>query len=157
MLNRLTSDDKQTLELWMQDYLRELAPYYGDAPGEDGKYSYRYLPLYFSESDRAAFAIAEGDCTVGFLLVNHVNCGSLTTDYTLAEFSVFPPFRGRGRAEETMNELLKILPGTWQLKYTPQNPAAAALWRRVETKYGGKTVLLPDNEVLLVFDSRRAL
>lgn len=157
MLNRLTLDDKIVLESWIQDYLREMAHYYGDTSDENGRFAYPYLPLYFSESDRYALSIAEGGLPIGFLLVNHVDLGNLTTDYSLAEFTVFPQYRGKGRAEKAIRELMKMFPGTWQLKYTTVNPAAAALWRRIEKVYGGKTIALSNNEVLLTFDSQMAL
>lgn len=157
MLEILTDAHRERLDFWMQDYLREMAQYYGDAPDENGRYRYPYLPLYFSESDRAAFAIVQEGCRVGFLLVNHVCFSNQSTDYALAEFTVFPQYRGQGRAQRAVHELMKMKPGTWQLKYSTDNPAAAALWQQIGAAYSGKTLQLSENEALLVFDSRKTL
>lgn len=157
MLEILTNTHWETLDSWMQYYLREMAQYYGDAPDKNGRYRYPYLPLYFSESDRYAFAIVQEGCRVGFLLVNHVCFVGQSTDYSLAEFTVFPQYRGQGRAQRAVHELMKKMPGTWQLKYSTDNPAAAALWQQIGAAYSGKTLQLPGNEALLVFDSRKTL
>lgn len=157
MLETLTDAHWETLDFWMQEYLREMAQYYGDTPDDGGRYSYPYLPLYFSEPDRFAFAIVQEGCRVGFLLVNHVRFSNQSTDYSLAEFTVFPQYRGQGRAQRAVHELMKMMPGTWQLKYSTDNPAAAGLWRQIGAAYSGKTLQLPGNEALLVFDSRKTL
>lgn len=144
-------DRRETLFNLMQKYLYEMTRYYPIAMGEDGNYIYKYLPLYFEEKSRQAYFFYAGETLVGFALINDYSFTGQPTDNAIAEFTIFPAYRGRGYAEAAVEALRALRPGSWQLKYSPENAAGARLWQKVKRRYGGVEQPLPDGHIAISF------
>ncbi len=145
-------DRRETLENLMQKYLYEMTRYYPIPLGEDGNYRYKYLPLYFQQPARQAYFFYAGGTLVGFALINDYSFTGEPTDNSIAEFTVFPAFRGRGYALAAVEALRRLRPGSWQLKYSPANRPGAALWEKVAARYGGVRQALPGGDVAVSFE-----
>ena len=144
-------DRRETLFNLMQKYLYEMTRYYPIAMGEDGNYDYDYLPLYFSERARQAYFFYVGETLVGFALINDYSFTGEPTDNSIAEFTIFPAYRGRGYAGSAVEALRALRPGSWQLKYSPKNAAGAGLWQKIKRRYDGVEQPLPDGHVAISF------
>ena len=144
-------DRRETLANLMQKYLYEMTRYYPIAMGGDGNYNYKYLPLYFEENARRAYFFYAGETMVGFALINDYSFTGEPTDNSIAEFTIFPAYRGRGYALAAVEALRALRPGSWQLKYSPKNEAGTRLWQKVKRRYNGVEQALLDGHVAISF------
>ena len=122
--------DRQLLWNLLQKYLHELSRWYAQALDAEGNYPYRWFDAYFTEPDRVALLILDDDIPVGFALLNAHSYIGEAPDHVLAEFTVFPAYRGRGIASQAVQRILDVYGGRWEIKYSERNTAASPFPRR---------------------------
>lgn len=147
------SDDKKDL-LWncLQKYLYEMTAYYNDAMNSDGNYSYKYFDAYFkNEPGREAFFFLNGSEVIGFAMINTHSFDERKVDHCLAEFTIFPVYRGNGTAKAALQLLLNYRPGYWQLKYSTKNVRGMRFWNKSLALYQPVESNIGDSEYLLSF------
>ena len=147
----VSEEEMAVLYNLLQKYLYEMTLYYNNDLNESGNYEYKYLPLYFSESDRQAYFIYNDNTMVGFTLINKHSWTNEETDNCIAEFTIFPMFRKHRYAMEAVKELIRLRPGTWQLKYSKDNKIGTAFWKKVAEIYKGEETELTGNEIAVKF------
>lgn len=130
--------DKQKLWNVLQKYLYEITCYYDDKLDNDGNYRYRYFDNYFTEDNRFAKFVYVDDELAGFILVNDHSFNGDRIDYGIAEFTIFPKFRGGDVAETAFLELTKGRVGKWQLKYIKSNVRGMKFWQKVTARYNAR-------------------
>ncbi|MBQ8506645.1 MAG: GNAT family N-acetyltransferase [Clostridia bacterium] len=143
---------EQVLSNLMQKYLYEMSAYYGAEMDENGNFSYKYLPYYFTDADRGAYFLYDGGEMIGFALINAHSFTGEAVDNCIAEFAVFPAYRRSGKAMEAIEALRAVRKGSWQLKYSPKNRPGAAFWQKVKEKYRGTEQKLEGNEIAIRFE-----
>lgn len=127
------------LELYIHD-LSDVFP--GLELGDDGRFGYNKLSLYWSEPDaRFAFLIRYGARIAGFALVTR---GSPASDdpevLDVAEFFVLRRHRRAGVARRAAFLLWDRIPGRWIVRVSEGNTGALAFWPRVIHEYAGGAV-----------------
>ena len=145
--------DRQLLWNLLQKYLHELSRWYAQAPDAEGNYPYRWFDAYFTEPDRVALLILDDDIPVGFALLNAHSYIGEAPDHVLAEFTVFPAYRGRGIASQAVQRILDVYGGRWEIKYSERNTAASRLWNGIAKKYHPQSHDLGDDETVLAFST----
>ena len=153
-LKKVNNDDKDLLFKLNQAYLKEMTKYYDDKPDENGVYQYGYFDLYFIDSKRVAYFIMHDNDIVGFCMLNPYSYFNNEVDYVLAEFTILPPYRGNHYARETIDLLLTLYHGKWEIKYNIKNLIAKNLWESATKKYTPKRVYLSDEEPVLIFNNQ---
>jgi predicted acetyltransferase len=151
-LKKVGVSDRLKLYSLMQKYLYELSAYYDIPMDENGDFIYKYFETYFTEPARSAYFFVNEGKTVGFCLINDYSFTAKKADNNVAEFTVFPVFRNRDLGEEAVRLLKQERQGSWQLKFSENNRAAAAFWRKIGRKYNGKELALPGGETALSFE-----
>ena len=116
-----------------------------------GNFEYRYFDSYFEEDRRAAYFIYQGDELIGFVMMNDYSCLEDAIDYAIAEFTVFPRYRGRHLATDAMRQIFRAHPGKWEIKFSEQNRAAGVFWRKVTGQYAPLATPLGNAETVLSF------
>ena len=154
-LSQVRPGDRPLLWRLLQDYLRELSRWYDIFPDSEGNYPYRYFDAYFSEPDRVALLILDGESLVGFALLNAHSCIGEAPDYVLAEFTVLPAYRGRGIATQAVQRILSEYSGRWEIKYSEKNTAASRLWNGIAKKYNPQVHDLGNEEIVMAFSTKR--
>ncbi len=154
-LSQVCPEGRPLLWRLLQDYLRELSRWYDISPDSDGNYPYRWFDAYFSEPDRVALLILEGDIPVGFALLNAHSCIGEAPDHAMAEFTVLPAYRGRGIATQAVQCIMAQFPGRWEIKYSVKNTAARRLWNGIAKKYNPQVHDLGHEEIVLAFSTER--
>ena len=147
------SDDKKDI-LWnyLQKYLYEMTAYYNDAMNPDGNYPYKYFDAYFeNEPGREAFFFIKDREVIGFAMINTHSFDEGEVDHCLAEFTIFPIYRGNGSAESALQLLLNIRPGHWQLKYSIKNGRGMRFWNKALEPYQPVETNIDDLERLVNF------
>lgn len=135
-----------------EKYLYEMSPFMDREMDDDGLYALPFVGWYFAanarENGRSAHLILVDGKRAGFALVNRVSPydmldesarpdGYVPSDWSLAEFTVFPTYRGHGIARRAAETLLGGRSGTWELMFDDRNTPAASLWRQLCHDYGG--------------------
>jgi predicted acetyltransferase len=120
------------LELYIHDF-SELIPL---DVGEDGRFGYRNLSLYWSDVSRLPLLARLQGKLVGFALVTRNSCndGQL---WDMAEFFVLRRYRHRGIGTELAIKLWGLCPGKWQIRVMEKNHSARSFWQSAITKFTG--------------------
>ena len=151
LLKTVEREDKGILWNIFQKYTYEMSAYYGYKMGADGNYIYKYFDAYFEEKIRTAYFIYEDETRIGFAMLNDYSCLGDTIDHAIAEFTIFPCYRGRGLAEEAVQQIFRMHPGRWELKFSERNRRAAAFWRKVTAQYEPRATEVGAHEAALSF------
>lgn len=118
------------LELYIHD-LSAIFPHV--RLGDDGRFGYPSLPLYWSEPERRfAFILRHGEQTAGFALVTRgLRPSEHAGVYDVAELFVLRRHRRSGVGRAAVLALWSRLPGRWMVRVADANPAALAFWSSV--------------------------
>jgi predicted acetyltransferase len=114
------------LELYVHDF-SEFQPL---DIGPDGRFGYKSLPLYWSESNRHPFLIRFDGKLAGLALVKK---GSEISDnqevWDMAEFFVLRGCRRRRIGTLAAQEVWRRFPGLWEIRVMQSNPSATFFWK----------------------------
>jgi predicted acetyltransferase len=122
------------LELYMHDLS---AAFPAIELGDDGRYGYHWLALYWREPERRfAFVIRHAGKIAGFALATR---GSPVTEdpevLDVAEFFVARRYRRSGVGRHAAFLLWQALPGKWTVRASEGNPGAVVFWRSAVAEF----------------------
>jgi predicted acetyltransferase len=104
--------------------------------GPDGRFGYKSLPLYWSESNRHPFLIRFDGRLAGLALVKR---GSEISDnqevWDMAEFFVLRGCRRRRIGTLAAQEVWRRFPGLWEIQVMQSNPSATFFWKHAISEY----------------------
>jgi predicted acetyltransferase len=132
-----SSADARLLENLLELYVHDLSEIFQVAPGEDGRFGYEKLPLYFSEpARRFPFLIRFDGRIAGFAFVTR---GSPVSDdpnvLDVAEFFVLRGYRRFGVGRRAAFLLWDRLPGDWVVRVSEANRAGIPFWNAAVRDY----------------------
>lgn len=128
----LRREDEGRLDRLMQLYLHDFSEIFGWAPGEDGRFENRHLPIDWGDRSRSAFLVRANGALAGFALV--IRGPGTPPLMDVAEFFVVRGLRRRGVGWEAARALFARFPAPWQVRVLERNPAALAFWERAVTE-----------------------
>lgn len=143
--------DKELFWNINQKYLYEMTNYYDDIMDNKGNYHYGYFDLYFTEINRKAYFIYANNNIVGFVMINAYSYLNKKIDYNIAEFTIFPIYRQKHIALNTIDIIFKQFKGSWEIKYHEKNLPARNLWNKVCEKFNPDKTHLNECETVLSF------
>jgi predicted acetyltransferase len=125
-IEQATAADATLLANFLELYSHDLSEVFAIEPGNDGRFGYPRLPLYWSENERRfPFLVRAGGKAVGFALVTR---GSPVTDepevLDVAEFFVLRRHRRSGCGRRAAVLLFERLPGRWMVRVSEGNRGA---------------------------------
>ena len=131
--------DAPALSCLLELYIHDLSEVFAVDIGEDGRFGYDGLPLYWSEKERRfPFLIRAGGRLAGFVLAKR---GSPATDdpadLDVAEFFVLRRNRREGVGRRAAVLLWNRLPGHWIVRVSEGNRGALPFWSDVISAYTG--------------------
>jgi predicted acetyltransferase len=104
--------------------------------GEDGRFGYKSLPLYWSEPGRHPFLIRTDGRLAGMALVKRGSeFSGNTTVWDLGEFFVLRGRRRHGVGTRAAHQVWKHFPGGWEVRVMQSNLAAHSFWERAISDY----------------------
>ena len=154
-LQTVRDEDRELLWNLIQKYLYEMTVFYNDPLDENGNYPYSHFGDYFSDPRRTAYLIFSDETPIGFALLCPYSSIGRKPDFTMAEFTIFPAYRGKRYATEAAKRILGEHPGKWEIKYNEKNRAAKKFWDRVTEPYHPERHRLNAEEKVLVFEVER--
>jgi predicted acetyltransferase len=133
-LERVTVEHSPLLANLLELYIHDLSAAFRHVElGEDGRYGYPALALYWSEPERRfAFLIRAEGRVAGFALATRGSPLSADPDVLdVTEFFVLRRYRGSGVGRRAAALLWQRLPGRWLVRVSERNSAALPFWRSV--------------------------
>jgi len=135
------------LELYVHDFSEFLPLDVGD----DGRFNYPSLPLYWSEPNRHPFLIQVGGKLAGLVLVvkssdlsgPSLSGPSLSDNdqvWDIAEFFILRGYRRHGIGAQAAREVWSRFPGCWQVRVMQANAAAQSFWTSAIATFMGKPI-----------------
>jgi predicted acetyltransferase len=104
--------------------------------GEDGRFGYKPLPLYWSEPGRHPFLIKTDGHLAGLALVRQGSEFSASaTVWDLAEFFVLRGWRRHGVGTRAAHQLWRRFSGDWEVRVMQSNLAAQLFWKRAISNF----------------------
>ncbi len=150
-LRTVRKEDKEFFWNINQKYLYEMTLYYPDEMDKQGNYHYGCFDAYFAEPERKAFFIYNNEKMIGFVMLNPYSVIGHNPDYTIAEFTIFPSYRGKHYALDAAKLILLSYHGQWEIKYNEKNVGAKNLWTIVTASYNPHVYQLSEQETVLEF------
>jgi len=127
-LRPLTAETRHVHERLWQLYRHDLSEFRGSRPDRGGLFNTRPLePFLEVDRDRRAYLFEVDGGPVGFGLVGRVTSGPRL----MFEFFVVRAMRGQGVGRAAAEALFALHPGSWEIPFQEENPAAARFWRGV--------------------------
>jgi predicted acetyltransferase len=125
------------LELYAHDF----SEFHGIVLGEDGRFGYKSLPLYWSDPGRHPFLVRIDGKLAGFALVKK---GSEISGkehvWDMAEFFVVRGYRRRGFGTQIAHDVWKGFPGTWEIRVMQSNVSALPFWRHAISTFACEVI-----------------
>lgn len=144
-LDAAASSEAPILANLLELYIHELSAVFSNVEiGEDGRFGYPKLPLYWSEPERRfAFLIRVDGRLAGFALITR---GSPVVEdpdvFDVAEFFVIRRYRRSRVGRRAAFLLWRRFPGKWTVRVSEGNSGALVFWSEVvaELTHGSATV-----------------
>lgn len=136
-----TREHETVLANLLELYAHDFSEFSDIEIGDDGRFGYPHLRLYWEEADRRAFLIKSEGRLAGFAFVmrgSHVSGDGRVWD--VAEFFVLRGHRRRGVGREAAHVLWRALRGGWEVRVMEKNRAAAEFWARAVATFTGADV-----------------
>jgi predicted acetyltransferase len=130
------------LELYAHDF----SEFYPLTIGEDGKFGYPRLPLYWSEPNRHPFLVRVNGSPAGVVLVT-----GRDFVWDMTEFFIVRGCRRRGVGTEAAHAVWKLLPGAWKVRVRNANVNALRFWGPAVSAFAGQTIEPAKSELWSVF------
>jgi predicted acetyltransferase len=133
-LDSASPSDATLLANLLELYIHDLSEFFPDVEiGEDGRFGYRRLQLYWSQPENHfAFLIKLDSRVAGFALAKR---GSAAVEdpmvLDVAEFFVLRQYRGADVGRRAAFLLWGRLAGNWTVRVLETNRDAMAFWRRI--------------------------
>jgi len=125
------------LELYAHDF----SEFYNLELGADGRFGYKYLPLYWEEPDRHPYLVKLGGKLAGFVLVKRGSEASGNEDvWDVAEFFIVRGYRRRGLGMKVAHEIWRRYPGRWEVRVMVSNHSAKEFWEHAITSFTGEMI-----------------
>lgn len=123
------------LELYAHDF----SEFHDVELGEDGRFGYEQLPLYWKAPDRHPFLVKVEGKLAGFVLVKRGDSISGNgTIWDLAEFFIARRYRRRGVGTVAAQEVWRRFPGRWEVRVMGSNTAGFKFWKGAISAFAGE-------------------
>ena len=133
-------------------YAHDFSEFHELEIGDDGRFGYSSLPLYWSDPDRHPFLVKLDGKLAGLVLVKK---GSRISGddaiWDMAEFFILRGCRRRGIGTQVAHEIWKQFPGPWEVRVMQANTSAQHFWAAAIATFVGKATHPAQIETWTVF------
>jgi predicted acetyltransferase len=136
---RATTGQESVLANLLELYAHDFSEFLDIELGEDGRFGYQQLPLYWREPDRHAFLVRIGGKLAGLVLVKSgpARSGNASV-WDMAEFFIVRRYRRRGIGTEIAHQVWERFPGRWEIRVMNSNQPARNFWERAILAFTGE-------------------
>ena len=138
-LIRAGTEHQSALENLLELYIHDFSELVPRDVGEDGRYGYKNLPLFWSDNSRLPFLARLDGKIVGFALVTQSSEPPGDGEaWDMAEFFVLRRYRHRGIGIQLAEKVWLHCPGRWQIRVMEKNVLARKFWESSIAKFTGQ-------------------
>ena len=131
--------EKHLLRNMLELYAYDFSEFEDRDLNEFGKYEYRYLDLYWIESERYPFIVRVNDKLAGFVLINQF-AYTKEAKWTIAEFFILKKYRNQGIGKKSAFYMFDRFPGRWEVRTLNENLVAKTFWRTTIQQYAQESM-----------------
>ena len=134
-------EQKSILANLLQLYAHDFSEFHNLEIGDDGRFGYKHLPLYWSEPGRHPFLVKVEGRLAGLALVKKGSEISERADvWDMAEFFIVRAYRRQGIGMKVAHEVWRRFPGPWEVRVMESNRTAVNFWQRAITALNGEAI-----------------
>ena len=134
-------EQEPTLANLLELYVHDFSEFLQIKVGENGRFGYEQLPLYWTDPSRHPFLIRVDGDLAGFTLVKQGS--EVSTDpniWDMAEFFILRAYRRHGIGTKAVHAIWKKFPGLWEVRVMQKNDSARYFWASAIEAFIGQTV-----------------
>lgn len=125
----------------LQLYAHDFSEFHNLELGEDGRFVYASLPLYWLDPHRHPFLVRIEGQLAGLVLVKRGSeISGSDTVWDVAEFFVVRGYRRRGVGTQLAHEVWRRFPGAWEVRVMAANDSALQFWERAIATFAGEPI-----------------
>jgi predicted acetyltransferase len=135
---RATAQQQAVVSNLLELYAHDFSEFLDVKPGEDGRFGYGNLELYWSNAERHPFLVRLNGVWAGVILVKKGSQASGDPEvWDMAEFFVLRGFRRSGIGTRIAMDVWGKFPGRWEIRVMGRNEAAVQFWRQAVSLFAG--------------------
>jgi len=134
-------DQQPVLANMLELYAHDFSEFLPIELGDDGRFGYKNLPLYWSDINRQPFFARLQGKLAGLVLVKRGSEISVNQDvWDMAEFFILRAYRRRGVGTELAAKVWRHCPGSWEVRVRANNVPALQFWHAAVAKFTGQAL-----------------
>jgi predicted acetyltransferase len=134
-----TPEEQPVLANLLELYVYDFSELLGLEIGEDGRFGYPQLSLYWSEPARYPLLVRVDGKLAGFVLLKKGEAvAGRGVVWDVAEFFILRAYRRRGVGTHVAHEVWRRFPGQWEVRVMEENPSALQFWAAAVAKFRGE-------------------
>jgi predicted acetyltransferase len=140
---RATAQQQAVVANLLELYAYDFSEFFDVKPGEDGRFGYKNLELYWSDAERHPFLVRLDGVWAGVILVKKVSQVSGDPDiWDMAEFFVLRGFRRRRIGTRIVLNIWGKFPGRWEIRVMERNELATRFWQQAVSLFAGDSATI---------------
>jgi predicted acetyltransferase len=133
-LEKVHEDKKEVLYHLLQFALYDGSQYIDNMINSEALYDYKWFDNYFSDNDRDAYFIKNGEDYLGFVMVNeHLKFNK--SGKCISEFLILPHYRRNHIGKKVAYDIFNMYDGEWEVQPMENNPIAYNFWKNIINEY----------------------
>jgi predicted acetyltransferase len=141
LLLPVTPEQSPILANLLELYAHDFSEFLPLDVGDDGRFGYPPLPLYWSDPTRHPFFIKLDGKYAGLVLVkqgSEVSGDPAVWDMT--EFFILRGYRRKGIGAQVAHEVWQRFPGPWEIRVMQANASALPFWAAAIATFTGEAI-----------------
>ena len=131
--------DRSVLENLMELYIYDFSEFVALDVGEDGRFRYPGLSIYWQQPGHQAFLARMGGKLAGFALIRRLPKSPATGGvWDMAEFFILRRYRRQGAGTQFAAALWNKSPGDWQVRVRGDNAGGLRFWQTAIGGFSGR-------------------
>ena len=155
-ITAVKQEEKEKLYKLLQYALYDGSQYIDNDINEDCIFEYRWFNNYFTDKNRHAYFIKNGNSYIGMVMVNE-NLKFNKSGKCIAEFLILPRFRRQHIGKKVAYEIFEKFKGDWEVQPMENNPIAYSFWKNIISEYtnGNYTTKNDGIEDVFIFNNKQ--
>ena len=139
---RASAQQQMVVANLLELYAHDFSEFLDVKPGDDGRFGYKNLELYWSDPTRHPLLVKLDGSLAGVVLVKRGSEVSGNPDvWDMAEFFVLRGFRRRGIGTRIALDVWRKFPGPWEVRVMQRNDSACQFWQNAVSTFAGDTAI----------------
>jgi predicted acetyltransferase len=139
-LIRTGEDQHAVLANMLELYAYDFSDFLPLELGDDGRFGYKKLDLYWTDARRQAFLVRCEKKLAGLVLIKRGSEIEAWNEevWDMAEFFILRRYRRRGIGAEVAAKVWRSCPGLWEVRVRAENTAAVQFWNSAVARFTGE-------------------